>query len=235
MKNNNDEAMKNYFDSMLRSESKTDIESESKSPTQTLTKTAVLPEELVFSNLSTATADDVEVADDIEAVTQIESSMQENTADELDEWKNIEVENEFQVLFFELNHVTFAVPLTDLGGIYHLDSTLNFLMGKPEWFSGVMNHNERLYNIVDTAMWLKLGLSAETLQYSHYVLLGSTAWGLSCEKLLGTENLTKDQVRWRNKKGTRPWLAGMVKKKMCALLHAEELVKLLNQGMDISG
>ena len=50
-----------------------------------------------------------------------------------------------------------------------------------------------------------------------------------------TENLKKEQVRWRDKKGSRPWLAGMVKKKMCALIHAEELVKLLNQGMDILG
>lgn len=218
MKNNNDEAMKNYFDSMLRSEQKTQTlpvkEPESHQGEQVA---STLPNQLVFSESSTSV---------------INKKQPEKAASD---WQNIQVENEFQVLFFEVHHVTFAVPLTALGGIHHLDDTLNFLMGKPAWFSGVMNNHERLYNIVDSALWLQLGASKESIEYSHYVLLGKSAWGLSCQKLLGTETLTKDQVRWREHKGERPWLAGMVKKKMCALLHAEELIKLLNQGMDISG
>lgn len=229
MKNNNDEAMKNYFDSMLRSDEKTGASVDIRPVKEVkakLTEPTVLPKELVFSTSST------------EPVTVYKASPvleKKITPKILDEWKNIEVEDQFQVLFFELNHVTFAVPLMDLGGIHHLDETLNFLMGKPAWFSGVMNHHDRLYNIVDTALWLQLGEKAEDNKYSHYVLLGTTAWGLSCENLLGTENLSKDQVRWRENKGARPWLAGMVKKKMCALIHVEELVKLLNQGMDIRG
>ncbi|MDA7746362.1 chemotaxis protein CheW [Psychromonas sp.] len=229
MKNNNDEAMKNYFDSMLRSEKSVQPKVEKVATVETkneFSKSTALPKELVFSNSSTDTH--------IELATQKELEKQ-NAIEKEDEWKNIEVGNEFQALFFELNHVTFAVPLTDLGGIHHLDDTLNFLMGKPAWFSGVMTRHERLYNIVDTALWLQLGSNAKKLEYSHYVLLGNTSWGLSCEKLLGTEKIRKDQVRWREKRGSRPWLAGMVKKKMCALLHAEELVKLLNQGMDIRG
>lgn len=224
MKNNNDEAMKNYFDSMLRTE--TAVTPAAKSVTIVDPEVSVLPDELVFSNSSTINQEQLAIS------TQVEIQ-QHNVA--ADEWKNIEVESEFQVLFFELNHVTFAVPLTDLGGIYHLNKDINFLMGKPPWFLGVNKHNDKLYNIVDTSLWLQLGRTKEDLQYSHYVLLGSTAWGLSCEKLLGTENLTKDQVRWRDKKGSRPWLAGMVKNKMCALLHVDELIKLLNQGLDIRG
>ncbi|MCW8994477.1 MAG: chemotaxis protein CheW, partial [Psychromonas sp.] len=67
------------------------------------------------------------------------------------------------------------------------------------------------------------------------ILLGSTEWGISCEKLLGTETLTPAQIKWRKASGKRPWLAGMVKDKMCALIHAEELIKLLNSGMNIYG
>lgn len=220
MKNNNDEAMKNYFDSMLRSDSKVESLPVQEAEDETvINNNNTLPKQLVFS----------------ESSTQVESLEQVEPKKAVDDWENISVEDEFQVLFFEINHVTFAVPLTELGGIQELDESLNFLMGKPAWFSGVMNHHERLYNIVDTAKWLKLGADRESLQYSHYVLLGKSAWGLSCEKLLGTETLHKEQVRWRDKKGSRPWLAGMVKKKMCALLHAEELIKLLNQGMDITG
>lgn len=227
MKNNNDEALKNYFDSMLRTEEtvKPAIKAVTTAEPE-LSGVSALPNQLVFSNSSTKNEQQLALSPQVE-IQQYRSTV--------DEWKNIEVENEFQVLFFELNHVTFAVPLTDLGGIYPLSKELNFLMGKPTWFLGVNKHNDKLYNIVDTSLWLQLGCSAKDLQYSHYILLGSTAWGLSCEKLLGTENLTKEQVRWRDKKGSRPWLAGMVKNKMCALIHADELIKLLNQGMDIRG
>ncbi|RBW47445.1 chemotaxis protein CheW [Psychromonas sp. B3M02] len=219
MKNNNNEAMKNYFDSMLRDDQTAEVpvskETEFAEPVHVDIST--LPKNLVFSETDVA----------------VEKATQQNQQAEQEEWQNLQVEDNFQVLFFELNQVTFAIPLTDLGGIYQLSDSLNFLMGKPAWFRGVMSHNERLYNIVDTATWLQLGKNAQDLQYTHFILLGSTAWGLSCEKLLGTESLNKDQIRWRDKKGSRPWLAGMVKQKMCALIHAEELVKLLSQGMDI--
>ncbi|WP_409440027.1 chemotaxis protein CheW [Psychromonas sp. GE-S-Ul-11] len=219
MKNNNNEAMKNYFDSMLRDDQATEQpenkQTEFADPIPVDVST--LPKNLVFS----------------ESIVGVEKASDEEEPAPAEQWQNLQVEDNFQVLFFELNQVTFAIPLTDLGGIYQLSDSLNFLMGKPAWFRGVMSHNERLYNIVDTASWLQLDKNAEDLQYSHFILLGSTAWGLSCEKLIGTETLNKDQIRWREEKGSRPWLAGMVKQKMCALIHAEELVKLLDQGMDI--
>lgn len=219
MKNNNNDAMKNYFDSMLgNDDKKTSIEENEPEFAEPIE----LPEQLI---LSTPTLN-------------IQQEPEKATSEPIEkegEWENLIVEDQFQVLFFELNHITFAIPLTDLGGIYHLSDSLNFLMGKPAWFRGVMSHNERLYNIVDTSSWLQLDRNAADLNYTHFILLGDTPWGLSCEKLLGTENLNKDQIRWRDKKGSRPWLAGMVKQKMCALIHAKELVKLLDQGMDIRG
>lgn len=216
MKNHNDEAIASYFSSMLSENSATQVID--KTPTETLAvNVSSLPNDLVFSETEIAPVEKVELP-------------KTETA-----WKNIVVENEFQVLFFELSGLTFAVPLTDLGGIHHLDDSINSLIGKPAWFSGVMTQNESLFNIVDTAKWISTGESAETLNYSHYILLGSTQWGLSCEKLLGTETLNKSQIKWREEQGKRPWLAGMVKERMCALIHAEELVKLLNSGMNIHG
>jgi len=216
MKNHNDEAMASYFSSMLNETTSTQVV-EKEMPETVAVKVSSLPDDLVF--------------------TEIENAVQEdNTTQSVETiWKNIQVENEFQVLFFELSGLTFAVPLTDLGGIHHLDDSINSLIGKPAWFSGVMTHNESLFNIVDTAKWINTGESANSLNYSHYILLGATQWGLSCEKLLGTETLSHSQIKWREQQGKRPWLAGMVKEKMCALIHADELVKLLNRGMNIHG
>lgn len=216
MKNHNDEALASYFSSMLNeTDSATVIVDSPESVDPTQKNVAVLPETLTFA----------------EAEQMVEVAPTAHT----DGWKNIEVEDHFQVLFFELSGLTFAVPLTDLGGIHHLNDSISSLIGKPSWFSGVMTHNESLFNIVDTAKWIGTGESAQTLTYTHYILLGSTKWGISCEKLMGTETLSRSQIKWRAVQGKRPWLAGMVKEKMCALIHAEELVKLLNSGMNIHG
>lgn len=216
MKNNNDDALANYFSSML-----TEPKSASASvPTKTKPEQlniAMLPETLRFAA----------------AIQQPEVVQPELPAQV--SWENIEVEESFQALFFELSGMVFAVPLIDLGGIYHLDNSINTLFGKPDWFSGVITHNKKLFNIVDTAKWVSSGESSETLNYSHYIVLGTTQWGLSCEKLIGTENIAHSQIKWRQSPGRRPWVAGMVKEKMCTLIHVEELVKLLNIGCNIHG
>lgn len=220
MKNHNEEAMESYFTSMLRDKkseehvSETLVNDVQKQLEGVNSVVSTLPETLVFSEPQ---------------VSVIESKVEENV------WGNLELENEFQVLFFESAGLTFAVPLIDLGGIHHLNSSINALKGKADWFSGVMKQGEALYNIVDTGKWINAGCAAESLNYTHYIILGSTQWGLSCEKLLGTETLTREQIKWRKVSGERPWLAGMVKERRCALIHAKELVKLLDSGINIHG
>jgi len=230
MKNNNDQAMESYFTSMLNEKKVVDsapetfVDDVNKQLGGLHSITPIAAELPVFSKQQEEIV-----------TTKVDQEIPEQQVKQTEVWKNLEISDEFQVLFFELAGLTFAIPLVDLGGIHHLDATLNTLIGKPVWFSGVMAHGDSLYNIVDTAKWIGVGHTIEPLNYSHYILLGSTEWGLSCEKLLGTETLTKDQIKWRKASGKRPWLAGMVKNKMCALIHAEELIKLLKSGMDIHG
>jgi purine-binding chemotaxis protein CheW len=148
-------------------------------------------------------------------------------------WRNMETENSFQALFFEVAGMTFAVPLTHLGGIYQV-SRLTSLFGKPDWFAGVMTERQRQLYVVDTARWAMPGHRAEE-EYQYLVTLGESNWGLACHQLKGTALLHRDQVKWRSQPGTRPWLAGMVKEKMCALLHVDALIELLEQGKNIDG
>lgn len=150
-----------------------------------------------------------------------------------DEWRNMDTEHSFQVLFFEVAGMTFAVPLTHLGGIYQM-SKLTSLFGKPDWFAGMLTERDRQLYVVDTARWaMPSHQSAE--EYEYLVTLGDSNWGLSCHQLKGTALLTREQVKWRVTPGARPWLAGMVKEKMCALLHVDALISLLEQGKNIDG
>lgn len=148
-------------------------------------------------------------------------------------WQNIQTEREFQALFFNVSGITFGVPLTELGGIHQMGK-LNTLFGKPAWFAGVMTQREQQLNVVDTGRWIMPEKDATT-DYHYLIMLGDSAWGLACHELMGTEWLSRDQIKWRDKAGKRPWLAGMVKDKMCALLHVRELLTLLKQGVNIDG
>lgn len=148
-------------------------------------------------------------------------------------WKNIDPGKEFQALFFVVSGVTFAVPLTELGGIHQL-AKINTLFGKPDWFAGVMTQRDSQLNVVDTTRWIMPGREASE-PYQYLVMLGNSQWGLACHELHGTELLVRDRIQWRGSAGKRPWLAGMVKDKMCALLHVQELLALLVKGVNIEG
>jgi purine-binding chemotaxis protein CheW len=143
-------------------------------------------------------------------------------------------EGEFQVLMFEVAGMILAVPLIELGGIHQIES-VNPLFGKPAWFKGLLLHRDEKYNVVDTAKWVMPEKSAEmlaqTTKYQYLIVLGESGWGLACESLIATEILLPDDVKWRNVEASRPWLSGMVKKKMCALINVQQLINMLNQGL----
>lgn len=174
---------------------------------------------------------EVEVAEpEVDVAVELEPESQPPAPDP---WQNIEVDEEFQVLFFEAAGVTFGVPLTELGGIHRV-TEISPLFGKPAWFAGIMIERERKLSAVDTAKWVLPGKEVTT-DYKYLIMLGESAWGLSCEKLHGTQKLNRDDIKWRSEPGKRPWLAGMVKKRMCALLHVSELEAMLEQGVNIEG
>ncbi|ENM5854623.1 chemotaxis protein CheW [Vibrio mimicus] len=150
-------------------------------------------------------------------------------------WTNTIREKDFQVLYFDVNGVTFAVPLDELGGIHRM-STLNHLIGRPPWYLGLQTNRDSQLDVVDTAKWVmaeKLHDDSYKQAYQYIVMLGESAWGLASTQLMGTELLSTEKVRWREQVGKRPWLAGMVKEKMCALIHVQALVAMLNAGLDV--
>lgn len=145
-------------------------------------------------------------------------------------------EGDFQAMFFDVAGLTIAVPLIELGGIHQISKT-NSLMGKPDWFKGVMLHRDEKINVVDTAMWVMPEKCDEklknSLNYQYIIMLNDSVWGLMAEHLIDTVTLSQDEVKWLEPSGKRPWLAGLVKEKMCALLDVSALIKLLDDGSNI--
>lgn len=147
------------------------------------------------------------------------------------EWKNIETEEEFQTLFFIVQGVRYAVPLIDLGAIIECKKVTQ-IFGKPSWYMGITDVRGRKLNIVDTLRWVVPTINESPEMYPYLVSLSNSDWSLGCNELEGNRTISRDQVNWRKTAGTRPWLAGIVKKEMCALLHVDELIRLFKQGMD---
>ncbi len=145
-------------------------------------------------------------------------------------------QGDFQALFFNVGGLTVAVTLIELGGIHKIDKTTT-LMGKPDWFKGVMLYRDDKINVVDTALWVmpeKYDEEMEkSLNYQYVIMLSDSAWGLTAENLVDTVVLKQEEVKWLDTPGKRPWLAGLVKDKMCALLDVNSLIQLLNDGSGI--
>ena len=177
---------------------------------------------------------DIEPEIVVEEQVAVELQTQSGSAD-IGHWETPIREQNFQVLYFDVNGVTFAVPLDELGGI-HRKAELNHLIGRPAWYLGLQTNRDSQLDVVDTAKWVmaeKLRDDSYKEAYQYIVMLGESMWGLACSQLLGTETLSSEKIRWREQVGKRPWLAGMVKEKMCALIHVEALIAMLNAGLDV--
>ena len=177
-------------------------------------------------------------ANEVEPEVVVEAKVEPKTQAgglNLDNWQTPVRQDAFQVLYFDVNGVTFAVPLDELGGI-HRKTELNHLIGRPAWYLGLQTQRDAQLDVVDTAKWVmaeKLHDESYKEAYQYIVMLGESMWGLACSQLMGTELLRSEQVRWREQVGKRPWLAGMVKEKMCALIHVDALIAMLNAGLDV--
>jgi len=146
-------------------------------------------------------------------------------------------QGDFQAMFFDVAGLMIAVPLIELGGILNNDK-ITSLMGKPDWFKGVMLHREDKVNVVDTARWVMPEKCDEALisalNYQYIIMLSDSSWGLTAEKLIDTVTLKQEDVKWLDAPSKRPWLAGLVKNRMCALVDVKSLIKLLEKGVNIS-
>jgi len=146
-------------------------------------------------------------------------------------------QGDFQALYFEVGGLTLAVPLIELGGIHQVDKTTS-LVGKPKWLKGVMLYRDEKINVVDTALWVMPEKYDErlrkSLNYQYIIMLNESGWGLSVENLIDTVTLKQEEVKWVDSPSKRPWLAGLVKDKKCALLDVDSLIQLLDDGSGIN-
>lgn len=143
---------------------------------------------------------------------------------------------EFQTLTFNIGELKLAVPLIKLGGIHRFQDEPTQIAGRPPWYLGLMPDDFGNISLIDTARWIMPDqyeiAKAKGLDYEYVVLLDNTRWGLACSSVDDAITLTEDDVKWSAKGSKRPWLAGMLVDKMCALLDVDVLINMLE---DLAG
>ena len=136
--------------------------------------------------------------------------------------------NQFQVLLCDVAGVTIALPLVELGGIQKL-TKITKIAKKPSWFMGVMLKGDEKLNCIDASAWIRperyaSQQNAQT-NYQFAVQLGKTPYALCCDGVSTTLALSKDDIKWRENTKNTPWLVGLLKENMCALIDGAKMVQ----------
>jgi hypothetical protein len=133
----------------------------------------------------------------------------------------------FQVLLCSVANITIAIPLVELGGIHKL-TKIAPMAKQPSWCKGIFLKGSEKFICIDAAEWLipsKYASSSDGEAYKFAVQLGKSQYMLCCNSINTTVEVSCHDVKWRENPATRPWLAGLLKERMCALIDGATLVK----------
>ncbi len=144
----------------------------------------------------------------------------------------------FQSLLFDVcGFLTFAVPLIKLNGIIPWSDEITPTPNHPEWFLGLLSHRGNQVKVIDIAKFVvpenhqaRQAVDSKR-EMKKIVLIDDSSIGLACDDIGDVLALDKDKIRWRGEQSSRPWLAGMVKEEMCALLDVEKFADMLKKGV----
>ena len=158
---------------------------------------------------------------------EIESQPQQSS---VPEW----AEQRFQCLLFKVSGLSLAVPLVKLNSVIAWDESITETPNQTDWYLGLIQHLQKQVKVIDTALLVLPENRRDALELAsadrlgHILLVDDYKWGLACDSIGDVVWLTKDEVKWRQNKQTRPWLAGTSLQHLCALMDTEVFANMLN-------
>ena len=169
-----------------------------------------------------------------EIAVEIEAEVVAKPTDGSPEW----AAEPFQALLFKVAGLTLAVPLVELSGVQEWrDGAVTPMLGKIEWYLGLMQYRERQVPVVDTAQLVlppdRLAnlVTDDTERLGHVVFIQDGTWGLACDSVEDVIDLSHDEVKWRSSRSKRRWLAGTVLEHMCAIIDPPAFAEMLRTGL----
>ena len=139
-------------------------------------------------------------------------------------------QNEFQALFFRVDQIILATPLTELLRTMKLDTKLiNKLPGQPSWFMGLAEDQSINIGVLDTeqlVMGKNLGKKRDLASkpFTNILISKDGNWGLACDEVISIAKVFPEKVRWRALRKKRSWLIGTVIDELTAIVDLQHLV-----------
>lgn len=138
----------------------------------------------------------------------------------------------FAALLFDVAGIKMAAPLHSLGGICLIEDNLQSVVAQADWFMGLLRWNDRNLRVIDTARFVmpeRIKDNSHRAQYQSVIVLGNSHWALAVDQADESTHLASQDVRWKHLLGTRPWLAGTLLNRLCALVDVDSLTELLEE------
>ena len=138
-------------------------------------------------------------------------------------------QHEFQALFFKVDKLILAIPLTDLLRTIKIDDSPTSIPGQPSWFMGLLDTHDQRIGVLDTGQ-LIFGKNKgqqrdlEIQPFESILITHDGKWGLACDEILSIGKLEPEKVRWRTMRKKRPWLVGTVIEELTAVIDINQLV-----------
>ncbi len=138
-------------------------------------------------------------------------------------------QHEFQALFFRVDQLILATPLTDLLRTIKIGQKPTKIPGQPTWFMGLLDEHDCRIGVLDTGQLVfgkkRGGLrDLENNPYKSILITHDSKWGLACDEVLSISKLKPETVRWRTMREKRPWLIGTVIEELTAVIDVQHLV-----------
>lgn len=171
-----------------------------------------------------------------ESVEAFATEDPDRTESERPEW----AEGSFACLSFRVRGLSLAAPLIHLGGILRIEDRLRPLSAQAEWFMGMLRWNGQNIRVVDTARLLASESETSAVEgsdssrgYDSVVIINDSNWGLAIDSDAESVALSADDIRWRVRRGSRPWMAGVASGSLCSVLEISAVIRLLDRHGEI--
>ncbi|MEH6556594.1 MAG: chemotaxis protein CheW [Oceanicoccus sp.] len=138
-------------------------------------------------------------------------------------------QDRFECLLFRVSGLTLALPLVELAGIYPL--VIKSLEPEDERVLsiGLLPIKNGRISVIDTASVVMPDRYDRVMRerFNYVVAVKGMNWGLAVDNIDGAHIQEIDGVQWRSQLTRRPWLAGTVLDRRCAIVEVNQLNAML--------
>lgn len=213
-------ALDSYLNTLLESVPEADASDEANIQVQTAVKVMQTPIQMLNEHVIEQRLDESR-----QQLVEQQNQAKLHPLSVMPEWS----QHEFQALFFKVEHLILATPLTELSRTIKIERRISKIPGQPSWFIGLLDDQDSRIGVLDTGQLVfgKLRGSQRDLElnpFKRILITEDKRWGLACDEVLSIGRVQPEKVRWRTSRQKRPWLIGTVIDELTAIVDLRALV-----------